>query len=182
MKELETERLILRAWRENDAEALYRYASNPIIGLNAGWETHTSVENSREIIRTVFSGDKIYAVVLKETDEPAGCAGFIMGEEKHSAVIGDNDAEAGYWIGVPYWGQGLIPEAMCELVRHGFEDLELHAILTGHYDGNQQSKRVADKLGFIYHHTEKENEKDNPLMKDIHFYCITKERYERNKK
>jgi RimJ/RimL family protein N-acetyltransferase len=71
---------------------------------------------------------------------------------------------------------------MRELVRHGFEDLGLHAIWAGHYDGNHQSKRVADKLGFVYHHTEKENAKDNPLMKNTHFYCITKEQYERTKK
>jgi RimJ/RimL family protein N-acetyltransferase len=179
MKELKTERLILRAWQENDAEALYKYASDPVIGLNAGWEAHTSVEESREIIRNVFSADEIYAVVLKETNEPVGCAGFILGEAKHSTTMRNNDAEAGYWIGVPYWGQGLIPEAMHELIRHGFEDLGLHAIWAGHYDDNHRSKRVAAKLGFIYHHTEKENEKDNPLMSDIHFYRITKEEYEK---
>ena len=67
-KELKTERLILRAWQEDDAEALYKYASDPIVGLNAGWEAHISVEDSREIIRNVFSADEIYAVVLKETN------------------------------------------------------------------------------------------------------------------
>jgi RimJ/RimL family protein N-acetyltransferase len=175
--ELQTKRLILRPWQEDDAEALYKYASNPKVGLNAGWEAHTSIENSREIIRDVFSAEEIYAVVLKETNEPIGCVGFIMGEKKHSTTMDNNDAEAGYWIGVPYWGQGLIPEAMHELIRHGFEDLGLPAIWIGHYDENPQSKRVADKLGFIYQHTEKENEKDNPMMSDIHFYRITKEEY-----
>jgi RimJ/RimL family protein N-acetyltransferase len=170
--QLQTERLILRPWQKNDAKTLYKYASDPIIGLNAGWEPHTSIEHSREIICSVFSEDEIYAVVLKETNEPVGCVGFIMGDEKHSTLIGDNDAEVGYWIGIPYWGQGLIPEAMYELIRHGFEDLGLHAIWAGLYDGNRRSKRVADKLGFMYHHTEKE--KDNPAMNDIHFYRITK--------
>lgn len=65
---LQTERLILRAWQESDAEALYRYASNPNIGPIAGWPPHTSVENSREIIKTVLSAPESYAVVLKETN------------------------------------------------------------------------------------------------------------------
>ena len=63
---IETERLILRPWRENDAEALYKYASNPDIGPPAGWPPHTSVENSRDIIRTVFSAPETYAVCLKD--------------------------------------------------------------------------------------------------------------------
>ena len=60
---LETERLILRPWEEGDAEDLYRYASNPDVGPIAGWPVHTSVENSREIIREVLSAPETYAVV-----------------------------------------------------------------------------------------------------------------------
>ena len=52
---LQTKRLILRPWREDDAEELYKYASDPEVGPPAGWPPHTSVENSREIIRTVLS-------------------------------------------------------------------------------------------------------------------------------
>ncbi|MDR1011380.1 MAG: GNAT family N-acetyltransferase [Opitutaceae bacterium] len=180
---LQTKRTILRHWHENDAEALYNIASDPKVGLNAGWEPHTSVEYSREIIRKIFSGKESYAIILKETNELVGCAGFLLGEVKHSKTMGNNDAEAGYWTGVPYWGQGLVPEAMRELIRHGFEDLELDAIWTGHYNGNLQSKRVAGKLGFIYQHTEKENEKDSPLhlTQNILFYRITKQEWAENK-
>ncbi|MCI7367055.1 MAG: GNAT family N-acetyltransferase, partial [[Clostridium] innocuum] len=52
---LETKRLILRPWQVEDAESCYRYAKNPNIGPKAGWPVHESVENSREIIRTVLS-------------------------------------------------------------------------------------------------------------------------------
>ena len=51
---LETERLILRPWKEDDAESLYKYAKNPEVGPIAGWPVHTSVENSREIIKKCF--------------------------------------------------------------------------------------------------------------------------------
>ena len=51
--ELKTERLILRPWQESDAESCYEYAKDPQVGPEAGWPVHTSVENSREIIREV---------------------------------------------------------------------------------------------------------------------------------
>ena len=54
-KVFETERLILRHWAEDDAEELYKYASDPQVGPPAGWPPHTSVENSREIIKNVLS-------------------------------------------------------------------------------------------------------------------------------
>lgn len=73
-----TERLILRAWQESDAESLYRYAKDPAIGPIAGWLPHTSVEDSLNIIRTVFSAPETYAVVLKETGEPVGSIGIMF--------------------------------------------------------------------------------------------------------
>ena len=113
---LETKRLILRPWKEEDAEELYHYAKNPLVGPAAGWPPHTSVENSRDIIRGVLSEPETYAVVLKESQKPIGSVGIMTGS--HSNLeISDDEGEIGYWIGVPYWGQGLIPEAVRELIR-----------------------------------------------------------------
>ena len=73
---LETKRLLLRPWEESDAESCYRYASDPLVGPAAGWPAHTSVENSREIIRTVLSEPDTFAVILKERpDAPVGSIG-----------------------------------------------------------------------------------------------------------
>ena len=80
-----TGRLILRPWQESDAEALYKYARDPAIGPIAGWPPHTSVEDSLNVIRTVFSAPETYAVVLKETGGPVGSAGIMFGEGLHSA-------------------------------------------------------------------------------------------------
>jgi RimJ/RimL family protein N-acetyltransferase len=153
--ELHTKRLLLRPWREDDSEALFKYASNPRVGPMAGWPPHTSVENSREIIRSVLSAHETYALVLLERNEPVGSIGLMLSETNiHTADIGENECEIGYWIGVPFWGKGLIPEAVNELVRHGFEDLGVDAIWGGYYEGNERSKRVSEKCGFHYHHTE----------------------------
>lgn len=66
---METNRVILRPWRESDAETLYKWASDPDVGPRAGWPPHQNVEESLEIIRTVFNDVlHTWAIVLKETD------------------------------------------------------------------------------------------------------------------
>ena len=146
---LETERLILRPWEESDAEECYKYAKDPGVGPAAGWPVHTSVENSRQIIHDVLMAPETYAIVLKETGLPVGSIGL----HRNDLAKKDDEAELGYWIGVPYWGQGLVPEASRELLRHAFEDLNLKRIWCGYYDGNDKSRRVQEKLGFVYQRT-----------------------------
>ncbi len=149
---LETNRLILRPWEESDAESLFQYASHPDVGPIAGWPVHTSIENSREIIRNILSAPETYAVVLKESGQPVGSIGLMLGKSSNIG-LSDSEAEIGYWIGVPYWGQGLIPEAVRELIRYGFESLKLKRIWCGYFDGNEKSRRVQEKCGFHFDHT-----------------------------
>lgn len=178
---IRTERLILRHWCEDDAEALYRYACDPDIGPVAGWVPHPSVEYSREIIRTVFSGPEIYAVVPTGSSEPVGCCGIVFSETVPvSDIIPASDgnrreAEIGYWIAKSFWGRGLIPEAVSALLSRAFRDLGLDAVWCVHYDGNAKSKRVCEKCGFSYHHT---NPDVPTLLGDHrieHFYLMTRE-------
>ncbi|MEA4966033.1 MAG: GNAT family N-acetyltransferase [Oscillospiraceae bacterium] len=176
---LETKRLILRPWAESDAEELYRYAKDPAVGPIAGWPVHTSVENSREIIRGVLSAPETYAVVLRETGKPVGSAGIML-PGKGTAPIQDGQSEIGYWIGKPYWGLGLIPEAVRELLRHCFENLGCTAVWCGYYDGNEKSRRAQEKCGFLFHHTE--IGKPCALMGDVrteHFTCMSRESWKK---
>lgn len=155
---IETERLILRPWCDDDAAALFKYASDPEVGPPAGWPVHTSVANSLDVIRTVFSAPETYAIVLKETGEPVGCCGIMpreadTAEEAAPQQQDRREAEIGYWLGKPYWGRGLIPEAVTALLSRCFDELKLDAVWCAYYDGNDKSKRVCDKCGFRYHHT-----------------------------
>ena len=179
---IETNRLILRHWRETDAEALSRYASDPDIGPIAGWHPHTSVENSLEIIQTIFRAPETYAVVLKETGEPVGSCGIMFQDSLHSAEIKQGDAEIGYWIGKPYWGQGLIPEAVKALLARCFNNLHLNAVWCGYYEGNTKSKRVCEKTGFKFHHTNKDIASPLGDQRTEHFHIITKEDYNTSSK
>ena len=152
---LYTKRLILRPWVESDAESLYEYAKDPAVGPIAGWPPHTSVDNSREIIKDILAVDETYAVCLKTDNKAIGSIGLLIGKASN-IDISDNEGEIGYWIGVPFWGQGLIPEACKELIRHAFEDLKLEKLWCGYFEGNDKSKRVQEKCGFKYHHTKKD--------------------------
>ncbi len=174
---IETNRLILRPWRDTDAEALYKYASDPDVGPIAGWPVHTSVENSLEIIRTVFSAPETYAIVLKETDEPVGCCGIMFANSLHTADMEQQEAEIGYWIGKPYWGQGLVPEAVEAILARCFNELELSAVWCGYYEGNLKSKRVCEKSGFRFHHTNPDIVSPLGNKRTEHFYKMTKEDY-----
>lgn len=174
---LETDRLLLRPWQESDASDLYEYASDPAVGPAAGWPVHTSVENSRDIIRNVLSAPETYAVVLKATGRPIGSAG-IKFSPNTSTPLPPSEAELGYWVGVPHWGQGYIPEAVRELLRRCFEYLGCTTVWCAYYDGNEKSRRVQEKCGFRYHHTE-EN-KPCPLLNTVHtehFTCITRDEW-----
>ncbi len=146
---LETERTLLRPWEEADAEECYKYAKDPRVGPIAGWPVHTSVENSLQVIRDVLMVPETYAIVLKETGLPVGSIGL----HHNDLAEKEDEVELGYWLGVPYWGQGLVPEAARELLRHAFEDLHMARVWCAYYDGNGKSKRVQEKLGFRYQWT-----------------------------
>ena len=151
-----TKRLLLRPWTESDAESLYEYAKDPDIGPAAGWPTHTSLQNSREVIKTVLSEPETYAVCLIDGNRAIGSIGFHEPTQTKAQMPG-KELEIGFWIGKPFWGNGYIPEAVSVLLRHAFCVLGCNAVWCGYYDGNEKSKRAQEKCGFTYHHTEKTN-------------------------
>ena len=176
---LETERLILRPWELTDAEYLFQYASHPAVGPIAGWSPHTSAKNSREIIENILSVPETYAVVLKELSHPIGSIGLMIGSASNIGIP-DTEGEIGYWIGVPFWGQGFIPEASRKIMQHGFEDLGLQRLWCGYFDGNNKSKRAQEKCGFTYHHTTNNVPcAIEELLRTEHITCITRQEWER---
>lgn len=172
---LKTERLILRGWNESDVDDLYKYASDPDIGPIAGWPTHQSVEESLDIIKNVFSDKETYAICLKEDGKAIGAIGLKLGEQT-DLTDRDDECEIGYWLGKPFWGQGIMPEAVKEILRYAFEDLTMNKVWCGYYEGNTKSKRVQEKCGFKYQW--KSENVDVPLMHETrtgHVSMMTKE-------
>ena len=144
---MQTERILLRPWRESDAETLYKYASDPEVGPRAGWPPHQSVEESMEIIRTVFHSDHIWAIELRATGEAIGCMGYYTHNESN-INIDENDVEAGYWIAKPYWNRGVCTEALRLLIDYCFNVKGFNTIWSDFFVDNPASGRVMEKCGF----------------------------------
>ena len=175
---LKTERLLLCRWEDSDAENLYEYAKDPDVGPIAGWPPHQSVDESRNVIRNVFQGKEAYAICLK-TDEKAIGAIELKLNGHTDMTDRDDECELGYWLGKPFWGQGIMPEAVKEILRHAFEEIGMTKVWVGYYEGNSKSKRVQEKAGFRYQW--KSEGVDVPLMHEKrtgHVSSMTKDQWQ----
>lgn len=147
---VDTGRLFLRPWRESDAGALYRYASDGRVSEMALWPRHTSVEMSRQVINEFFIPNPCnFAMVLKATGEPVGCIGLVPEGDEHCPPAA-GEREVGYWIGYPYWGRGLTTEALQGLIGWCGRTAGIDSLLLTTDIRNVASQRVAEKCGFIH--------------------------------
>ncbi|MBE5806811.1 MAG: GNAT family N-acetyltransferase [Clostridiales bacterium] len=178
---LYTQRLMLRRWEDDDAEDMYRYAADPDVGPIAGWPPHKNVEESLDVIRNVLNGREAYAICLKEDGRAIGCIELKLNGHTDMTER-DDECEMGYWLGKPFWGQGLMPEAVNEMLRHAFEDIGMAKVWIGYYEGNAKSKRVQEKCGFRYQWRSEDVEV--PLMHETrtgHVSSLTKEQWRQDK-
>lgn len=174
---LETERLILRHWKDSDAENLYQYARDPDVGPIAGWPPHQNIGESRDIIKNVLSGKEAYAVCLKSDNKAIGAIELKL-KGRTDMTERDDECELGYWLGKLFWGKGIMPEAVREMLRHAFEDIGMTRVWVRYYEGNTKSKRVQEKSGFRYQW--KSEDVDVPLMHEKrtgHVSSITKDQW-----
>ena len=160
---LMTQRLILRRWNQKDAEDLYRYACDPDVGPIAGWPPHKNPDESRTVIRDVLNGREAYAICLKEDGRAIGAIELKL--NGHTDLTDrDDECEMGYWLGKPFWGRGIVPEAVTEMLRRAFEDIGMQKVWVGYYEGNSKSKRVQEKCRFRFQR--KSEGVDVPLMQE----------------
>jgi len=174
MKTLETERLILRAWKIDDADDFYEYAKHPEVGLNGGWEPHTSKDVSLKIIQYFIEENDIWAIVLKENNKVIGSLGL----HSDSKRAGINVKELGFVVSAEYWGRGIATEASKRAIIHAFDDLNLDLLSTYHKSFNTRAKRVIEKCGFTCEGTLRQASKryDNRIF-DAVCYSILKSEY-----
>ncbi|MBR3246991.1 MAG: GNAT family N-acetyltransferase [Clostridiales bacterium] len=180
-KILETERLILRRWEAGDAEDMFRYASDPDVGPITGWPPHKNVEESLFVIENVLNGEEAYAICLKTDNKAIGAIELRL-KGRADLANADDECELGFWLGKPFWGRGIMPEASRELLRHAFEDLGMKKVWCGYYDGNSKSMRAQEKIGFAFQ-GKKENV-DVPMMhekRNVNVSVITREDWKRIK-
>ena len=146
---LTTAHLVMRPWREDDAPALYRYASDSEVGPRAGWAPHQSQDESRQVLHDILMVPDSWAITLRGregvlADAPVGAIAL-----QHDLTgLPADEAEIGYWIARPWWGHGYMTEAVREVLRHAFLVENLVAVRASYFEGNEGSRRVQEKWGF----------------------------------
>ena len=146
---IETARLRLRRWTVEDADDLYRYASDGRVSEMALWPRHTSVDMSRHVIKEFFiPNEHNFAIADKATGEVIGCIGLVPSGDEHYDVA-PGEREIGYWIGFSHWGKGLVTEALGALLEYCGKSLALRSVILTIDLHNKASQRVAEKCGFI---------------------------------
>ena len=146
---IETERLILRPWKESDVDDFFAYASIPGVGEMAGWPHHQSKEKTQQTIAMFMRDKDVLAIELKESNQVIGSLGIHENDNDH---VGPDylGREVGYVLSKEYWGRGLVPEAVRGVIDYCFNTLYYDYLLCGHFTWNHQSRRVIEKCGFQY--------------------------------
>ena len=146
---IETDRLILRAWRESDLADFFEYASVDGVGQMAGWAPHKSVEESRTILGYFINDKRNLALELKENSKVIGSIGLeVMYPDP---VEGESlGRELGYVLSKDYWGRGLMPEAVKAVIDYCFSVLNFDYLTCSHFIRNDRSRRVIEKTGFTF--------------------------------
>jgi [ribosomal protein S5]-alanine N-acetyltransferase len=169
---IETLRLKLRPYHEEDIDQML-----PLIGAREVAVTTLRIphpyteKDAREFIAATRQGNELRrAIILRNTGRLIGGVGLNV-EDSHSR------AELGYWIGVPYWGQGYATEASLAMLRYGFERLRLNRIFASHFAGNEASARVLKKLGMRFEGSQRDHIRKWDRFIDLELYGMLLEEW-----
>ncbi len=177
---LHTERLTLRPLSVLDADDMFEYARTPYVGPLAGWEPHKTVSETINVITNLITPRSpydlgVWAIIDNNTSKMIGTIELY----NHSPLF---KAELGYALSPKYWGLGIVPEAVNEVVAYAFEFLALKRLEVGLFLDNIQSKRVCEKTGFTFEGVSRNGyiRYDGKIL-DKANYAMTKEDYFNNR-
>jgi len=144
--ELKLKSSVIRPLALSDALAVQRYANNRKIWLNLRdlFPHPYSLEDANRFLNHVTSEKPAKTLAIALPTEAIGCIGLQMGRDVHCKT-----AELGYWLGEPFWGRGIMTEAVAELTRYAFETFDLERIYAQPFANNTASARVLEKAGFV---------------------------------
>lgn len=173
---LESERLRLRQLLFEDAQAIHRLLEDRRIAETTQNIPYPYPEGGAErFIRNTHANFEdgagySFAIVHKAENAFMGVVGIHPNHAHKSAEIG-------YWLGVPYWGQGYMTEAVWRVLRFGFEALELNRIFASYYVDNPASGRVMEKAGMRYEGTMRQHMLKWGVFKDLAYRAILREEW-----
>jgi ribosomal-protein-alanine N-acetyltransferase len=172
---LETARLKLRPYGEADVLELV-----PLIGAREVAATTLRIphpyteQDARDFLVLAQEPGRIWlAITMRNDGCQIGGVGLYIGEQHQHA-------ELGYWLGVPHWGKGYATEAAREMLRYGFEDLQLHRIFASHFRHNPASGRILRKLGMRYEGCQREHLRKWDQFVDSELYGMLRRDWEQD--
>ena len=173
---LETERLILRKISLNDAEDIFEYAIDPEVATYVSWEPHKSIEDSISFINSMTqryenTGLSEWGLVYKENKKCIGTCGYMWWRPSHAR------AELGFALSQKYWNRGLITEALREVIKFGFEKMELNRIEARCFLTNSASEKVMQKVGMKFEGIQREGLFAKGKYQDLKVYSILRREY-----
>ena len=173
---LETERLTLRRLRALDAADIFEYASDPEVARYTLWDAHRTQEQSRLFLNIALEQYLIgepstWGVVLKQSGRLIGTCGFALASESDSRV------EIGYALGRAHWGQGLMTEALREVIRFCIELMGINRVEARCNEHNIGSWRVMEKAGMLHEGTLREHRILRGEAISCRIYAILKSDY-----
>lgn len=139
-----TDRLLVRRYRETDLLDFHTVSKSPHVGPAAGWKPHETLEESRGILEAFIRGEEVFALEERATGRVIGSLGLHKDLRRHNA-----DAwMVGYVLAETHWGKGLMTEAVQGLLQYGFRVKGASVLSVYHYPENHGSRRVIEKVGF----------------------------------
>lgn len=174
-KKIETPRLILRPFTMEDAEPMYcNWASDPEVTKFLSWPPYKSVDTAHAILTEwtkQYSDNSFYqwAIELKELGEPIGSISVVNQDERVDM------AEIGFCIGKPWWGKGIMTEAMKAVMDYLFDEVGVQRIEAGHDPNNPASGAVQRKCGLKYEGTLRRSIRSNQGITDKAVMAVLKE-------
>ena len=176
---LETERLILRLFKESDLNDFYEYAKVEGVGECAGWSHHKSIDESKEILTHFIKEHRTFALTDKRSGKVIGSIGIERTDKEvcEREFADKNTNGIGYVLSKDYWGNGLMTEAVKAVIIFLFNELNCDAVTVGHFVHNDRSRRVIEKCGFVYYADSKYETKYGATF-NTKYYVLTREQFE----
>ncbi len=135
----------LRPWKQEDLQTLVRIANNPLIAKNLTDKfPHPYTEaDGKSFLEMALAGKPVNIFCIDINNAAAGGIGLHPMTDVHR-----KNAEMGYWLAEEYWGHGIIPKAITQMVEYGFKNFEIDRIFARPYGSNLASQKVLEKAGF----------------------------------
>jgi [ribosomal protein S5]-alanine N-acetyltransferase len=170
LPELETERLLLRKIRQEDIEDMYEYCSMEDVATYVSWNAHQSKEETKEFLNHILEQNTVFfGIEYKENHKLIGTINYVSWNLKHQK------AEIAYILSQPYWGKGIMTEALKVMIQFGFDYMDLERIEARCIEDNLGSEGVMKKAGMSYEGTLRKSMFTKGKHRNLKLYSILKD-------